>query len=162
MLCSHFYKILTLHIPSKCKIGGVFCPSRKTHISPLLVSMGEDWWILKVYLVVMCVPCIPSITAQYLLSFLLSLGDFVGTVTQSLTECNTVLFHEPLNWGMVTSQGVRTDYYHLVSSSTKVYIFNLERKKLLSANRHRLCLLSTSESNTTLSHPLKSHIIFYT
>lgn len=124
--------------------------------------MGENWWILKMYLVVMCVSCIPSIYSTISPVFSSFTRRFCRYVTQSLTECNTVLFHEPLNWEMVTSQGVRTDYYHLVSSSTKVYIFNLERKKLLSANRHRLCLLSTSESNTTLSHPLKSHIIFYT
>lgn len=168
MLCSHFCNILTLHMPSKCKICGVFCPSRNTYISPLLVSRGEDWCILKMYLVAICVLCIPSIyspISPVFSSFTRSkksLRDFVGTVTQSLTCCNTILYHKPLNWRMVTSQGVGTDYYHLVCSSTKVYILNLERKKLLTANRHRLSLLSTSESTTTLPHPLKSHIIFYT
>ena len=86
-------------------------------ISPLLVSRGEDWCILKMYLAAICVLCIPSIyspISPVFSSFTRSkksLRDFVG-LTQSLTQS--------LTWRMVTSQGVGTDYYHLVCSSTKV------------------------------------------
>lgn len=159
MLCSHFCNILTLHMPSKCKICGVFCPSRKTYISPLLVSRGEYWCILKMYLVAICVLCIPSIyspISPVFSSFTRSkksLRDFVGTVTQSLTCCNTIFYHKPLNWRMVTSQGVRTDYYHLVCSSTKV---------LSLIWRGKSCLLPTDTgclSYPPLNQPLHYHIL---